>query len=380
MDALKKVLFVVGTRPEAIKLAPIIKEFQKDKNNTTIQVRICSTGQHKEMLHQVFEFFSLALDYDLEVMKPNQNLFSLTSDILLGLQNIFEHHYRPDLVFVHGDTTTTLAASLAAFYSGIQIGHIEAGLRTYDKKSPFPEEINRQLVSRIADLNFAPTEAARDALLSEGVAPSSIYVTGNSVIDALLEAVELVKYSKSSSLQMIKKMVASIEPPIILVTGHRRENHGQGFLNICKALKTIAEDEDCHIVYPVHLNPNVKDPVHKLLSGIDNIHLIDPQPYEAFVYLMSASKLILTDSGGIQEEAPSLGKPVLVMRNTTERPEAVEQGTVILVGTDVNKITGAVSRLLRDEEQYKAMSRLHNPYGDGHTAKAIFSIVTKWKK
>ena len=367
-----KNLIIFGTRPEAIKMAPLVRAFQKNKDQ--FDTRVCVTAQHREMLDQVLDFFEIIPDYDLDLMKPNQNLYSLTSDIILGLKPILEE-FQPDFVYVHGDTTTTMASSIAAFYSGAKICHVEAGLRTHNKLWPFPEEINRQVTGRIADYHFAPTEQAKHNLLKENVPESSILVTGNTVIDALLESASRVVSLDNPE---IEKLKAIIDPTkkIILVTGHRRENHGQGFINICQALKEIATtNKDVQIIYPVHLNPNVKEPVYNILGDTHSINLIDPLAYPAFVWLMNQSYLIITDSGGVQEEAPSLGKPVLVMRDTTERPEAVEAGTVILVGNDKEKIISECTILLTNKEKYLKMSALHNPYGDGNAVEKILNFL-----
>lgn len=371
---MKKALIVFGTRPEAIKMAPLVKEFQA--NAQDFQTKVCVTAQHREMLDQVLSFFDIVPDYDLDLMKPNQNLYSLTADIVTGLKSVLED-FSPDFVFVHGDTSTTMAASIAAFYSGAKVCHVEAGLRTYDLRSPFPEEMNRQVTGRISDYHFAPTETSRQNLLKENVSDASILVTGNTVIDALLESSERVKHIQNAEIESLKQITGDTER-IILVTGHRRENHGDGFINICAALKRIAEaNPDVQIIYPVHLNPNVKGPVYELLGSVKNIQLIDPLSYPAFVWLMNKSYLIITDSGGVQEEAPSLGKPVLVMRDTTERPEAVDAGTVILVGTDQDKIYKECSELLNNPEKYEKMSSLHNPYGDGKACQKIVTFIHK---
>ncbi len=367
----KKNLIIFGTRPEAIKMAPLVKEFLKSDE---FETKVCVTAQHREMLDQVLDFFEIKPDYDLNLMKPNQNLYSLTTDIITGLKTVLED-LQPDYVYVHGDTTTTLAASIAGFYSGAKICHVEAGLRTYNKRSPFPEEINRQVTGRIADYHFAPTLQSKENLLKENILNNNILITGNTVIDALLESSERVKNIYNIEIDQLKQIVDSSKK-LILVTGHRRENHGQGFINICEALKEIAiNNPNAQIIYPVHLNPNVQKPVHEILSGIDNIKLIDPLAYPAFVWLMSQSYLIITDSGGVQEEAPSLGKPVLVMRETTERPEAVEAGTVILVGVNKEKIVLEVNSLLNDNKRYKLMSELHNPYGDGKASERIVEFI-----
>lgn len=369
---MKRVLIVFGTRPEAIKMAPVVKAF---KESNDFETKVCVTAQHREMLDQVLAFFDISPDFDLDLMKPNQNLYNLTGEIINGLKPVLEE-FNPDFVFVHGDTTTTMAGSIAGFYSGAKVCHVEAGLRTFNKYAPFPEEINRQITGRIADFHFAPTKQSKQNLLDENVPEDGILITGNTVIDALLDGVEKVKTINNEQINMLKKIVDA-DKELILVTGHRRENHGEGFLNICKALKEIATANDVQIIYPVHLNPNVQKPVNEILSNVENIDLIAPLPYEAFLWLMEQSKLIITDSGGVQEEAPSLGKPVLVMRETTERPEAVEAGTVILVGTDVAKIVGEANALLQDAEKYESMSKLHNPYGDGKASKRIEEFLSK---
>lgn len=369
-----KNLIIFGTRPEAIKMAPLVHEFQKFPN--IFETKICLTAQHREMLDQVMDFFELQADYDLNLMKPNQTLNGLTSDILLELKPILDE-FQPDYVYVHGDTTTTMASALASFYSGAKICHIEAGLRTYNLQSPFPEEMNRQVTGIISNFNFAPTDASRDNLIQEGKTKKNICVTGNTVIDALLYGIDRVNSSEFEDKE-IEQLKSIIDPTkkIILVTGHRRENHGEGFVRICEALKQIAlEHPETQIIYPVHLNPKVKEPVYRILSGMDNILLIDPLAYPAFIWLMEKSYLLITDSGGVQEEAPSLGKPVLVMRDTTERPEAVTAGTVILVGTDKNKIISEASRLLNDEKAYQAMTKVHNPYGDGKASERIVQFI-----
>ncbi|SHM19445.1 non-hydrolyzing UDP-N-acetylglucosamine 2-epimerase [Flavobacterium chilense] len=374
---MKKNLIIFGTRPEAIKMAPLVKEFKK--HELVFETRLCVTAQHREMLDQVLDFFELKPDYDLNLMKPNQNLYKLTSDILLGLKPILED-FKPDFVYVHGDTTTTLAASIAAFYYGARICHIEAGLRTHNLKSPFPEEMNRQLTGRIADIHFAPTITSKENLLKENVALESILVTGNTVIDALVDSSQRVVNINNNEIELLKEII-DVDKKIILVTGHRRENHGDGFENICAALKYIAlNNDDVQIVYPVHLNPNVKGPVYEILSGISNIKLIEPLAYPAFVWLMNQSYLIITDSGGVQEEAPSLGKPVLVMRDTTERPEAVSAGTVILVGTNKELIIETCNDLLANERMYLEMAELHNPYGDGKACERIVNHIKNLSK
>lgn len=368
----KKNLIVFGTRPEAIKMAPLVNAFNSSEE---FETKVCVTAQHRQMLDQVLEFFSITPDYDLDLMKPNQNLYSLTADIIVGLKDVLED-FRPDYVYVHGDTTTTMAASIASFYSGAQVCHVEAGLRTHNKRAPFPEEINRQITGRVSDFHFAPTEKSKSNLLAENVNEESILVTGNTVIDALMQSSERLKEYSNSEIEILENLIIP-NSKIILVTGHRRENHGEGFINICKALKAIAlSNPSVQIIYPVHLNPNVQKPVFEYLSGVSNISLIEPLAYPAFVWLMNRSYLIITDSGGVQEEAPSLGKPVLVMRETTERPEAVDAGTVILVGTDSEKIISECTTLLNSSEAYQAMSRLHNPYGDGHACKRIVDFIS----
>ncbi|TXD54238.1 MULTISPECIES: non-hydrolyzing UDP-N-acetylglucosamine 2-epimerase [unclassified Polaribacter] len=369
----KKVLIVFGTRPEAIKMALVIKEFQK--NPDKFNVRVCITAQHREMLDQVLNFFDIIPFYDLDLMKPNQNLYSLTAQVITNLKPILED-FKPDFVFVHGDTTTAMAGSIAGFYSEAKVCHVEAGLRTFNLKSPFPEEMNRTVIGAVSNIHFAPTVNSRQNLIKENKNEGSIIVTGNTVIDALLYSVSKVNSNfKDSEIEFLKNIIKP-NRKLILVTGHRRENHGQGFLNICEALKQIAnKNKDCDVFYPVHLNPNVQEPVYKLLNDVVNIKLLKPLSYPAFVWLMAKSFLIITDSGGVQEEAPSLGKPVLLMRDTTERPEAVEAGTVILVGTDTNRIVAAADRLLNNSEAYLAMSKLHNPYGDGNASKKIINYI-----
>lgn len=349
-------------------MAPVVKALQSDARYET---RLCVTAQHRDMLDQVLGLFGLKPDHDLNLMKPGQDLTDITTNVLLGLRPVLQQ-WRPDVVVVHGDTTTTLAASLAAYYERIDVAHVEAGLRTHDRYAPWPEEINRRLTGSLAAIHFAPTERARAHLLDEGVSAESIHVTGNTVIDALLEVVARIDHDPLLMEQLDGKVPLMDEGRrIILVTGHRRENFGQGFENICLALRDIALSQDVEVVYPVHLNPQVQEPVRRILGQCDRVHLIPPLEYLPFVRLMSRSHLVITDSGGIQEEAPSLGKPVLVMRNTTERPEAVEAGTVRLVGTDRHKIVAQASELLTNPDQYLAMSRAHNPYGDGQAARRI---------
>ena len=369
-----KILAVFGTRPEAIKMAPVIRAL-----GNNFDVKICVTAQHRQMLDQVLELFEITPDYDLDIMQPGQDLFDITSNVLLGVKKVLQIE-EPNVVLVHGDTTTSMATAMAAFYLKIPVGHVEAGLRTYDINSPFPEEFNRQITSRIATLHFAPTKIARQNLLDEKVPDSQIYVTGNTVIDALLSMVEkarIVDFSDTllKSMPFLKQEKSDI-PRIILVTGHRRENFGLGFEEICYALSVVAnENPDIQIIYPVHLNPNVREPVNRILSNLNNVHLIEPMEYLTFIKLMDLSYLILTDSGGIQEEAPSLGKPVLVMRDTTERPEAVESGTVKLVGTNKNEIVKTANRLLTDSNFYMQVSKAHNPYGDGKASGIICDIL-----
>jgi len=368
-----KVLTIFGTRPEAIKMAPLVHALAQDD---AFESKVCVTAQHREMLDQVLHLFGIQPDYDLNIMQPGQDLTEITSRILKGLKPVLQE-FQPDVVLVHGDTTTTLSASLAAFYQRIPVGHVEAGLRTGDLSSPWPEEANRRLTTHLAKWHFAPTETSRDNLLREGISTDDIFITGNTVIDALLWVRDRVKTDAGLLEQQASRYpLIDANKKMILVTGHRRESFGGGFDRICSALAEIAL---CHpevqIVYPVHLNPNVSEPVNRILRGIDNIILIDPQDYLPFVYLMDKAYLILTDSGGIQEEAPSLGKPVLVMRESTERPEAISAGTVRLVGTDTAKIVKEVSRLLSDENEYHSMSRAHNPYGDGQACRRILDAL-----
>jgi UDP-N-acetylglucosamine 2-epimerase (non-hydrolysing) len=368
----KKVLVVFGTRPEAIKMAPLVHHLKQRPSD--FDLRVCITAQHREMLDQVVRFFDVKVDYDLDSMKPNQGLFQLTATMLGKLEPVFTD-FQPDYTFVHGDTTTTLVTGLAAFYAGSKVCHVEAGLRTHNKHSPFPEEMNRQLTSRLTDLHFAPTIEAKQNLLLENIPESHIFVTGNTVIDALFQSLEKVKSNPSAFIESFSKKLEDRE--VVLITGHRRENHGAGFLQICEALREIAvRNPAVQLVYPVHLNPNVQKPVFELLQGIANVFLIEPLDYPDFIWMMDRSKLIITDSGGVQEEAPSLGKPVLVMRDTTERPEAVEAGTVKLVGTDTAKIIEETERLLSDTEYYEKMSLAHNPYGDGKACERIIQVIS----
>tara|TARA_B100001059_G_scaffold50714_1_gene44057 strand:+ start:196 stop:1359 length:1164 start_codon:yes stop_codon:yes gene_type:complete len=374
-DIKVKVLTVFGTRPEAIKMAPLVHALAADER---FESRCCVTAQHREMLDQVLELFKIKPDYDLNLMKAGQTLPEITSRILLELTPVLKE-FKPDVVLVHGDTATTFAASLAAYYEQIAVGHVEAGLRTGNIYSPWPEEGNRKLTGSLTKYHLAPTENSKTNLLKENYAAESISVTGNTVIDALL----LVKQQIENDTDLSNTLAAQFpmldeSKKLILVTGHRRESFGGGFERICEALaQTAKAHPDCQILYPVHLNPNVQEPVKRILKDVNNVHLIEPQQYLPFVYLMNRSHIILTDSGGIQEEAPSLGKPVLVMRDTTERPEAVDAGTVKLVGTDVAKITSALNELLTNNESYKAMSRAHNPYGDGKACQRICDILAK---
>jgi len=391
---MKTVLSIFGTRPEAIKMAPVVKMLE----NRPEQFRslVCVTAQHRQMLDQVLKLFAIRPDHDLDIMKPGQDLFDVTCNVLQGLRPVLEKE-KPDIVLVHGDTTTTMAAALAAYYCRVPVGHVEAGLRTHNKFAPFPEEINRTVTGDLADLHFAPTEAARQNLLAEGVPATAVAVTGNTVIDALFMVREMMKrdgldheiegdiLSRYPTLAPVfaKPAAGKTGRRLILVTGHRRENFGDGFENICHALSDIAARySDVDILYPVHLNPNVQEPVKRILGqgDIKNIHLIEPVDYLPFVHLMNLSYLIITDSGGVQEEAPSLGKPVLVMRETTERPEAVTAGTVKLVGTDRNAIVTEASRLLDDREAYHAVTMAHNPYGDGLAAGRIADVMAEIKK
>ena len=371
----RKILIVFGTRPEAIKMALLIKEFQK---HAEFEVKVCVTAQHRQMLDQVLEFFEIEPDFDLNLMKRAQDLYDVTSGVLLGMRGIFER-YKPDVVFVHGDTTTTSAVSLAAFYQKIDVAHVEAGLRTHDIYSPFPEEINRQITGLIAKYHFAPTAGAKENLLKEGKSAENIVVSGNTVIDALFWTID--KIERDAILR--DKILSSInfkfhlgDRKFILVTGHRRENFGEGFINICEALREIAANNaDVDIVYPVHLNPNVQKPVKEILSGLPNIFLMDPLEYDAFVYLMSKAYMIITDSGGIQEEAPSLCKPVLVTRNRTERPEGIEAGCVRLVGTKRENIVKEAQKLLNSKDEYDKMSQSISPYGDGKACERILDFL-----
>lgn len=369
---MKKILMVIGTRPEAIKMAPLVHAF---RNHSEINLKLCLTAQHREMLDQVLKLFHIKTDVDLDLMEPGQSLSRLSSKILSSLEKVLKKESF-DWVFVHGDTSTTLMSSLCSFYHHVPVAHVEAGLRTHDLSAPFPEEANRLLCSHLSRLHFAPTEQAKENLLKEGIDAKKIHVTGNTVIDALFLALKMIDEDEALKLSMERQFsFLKGGKPLLLVTGHRRENFGQGFLNICEAIKEITLKNDIEIIYPVHLNPQVQDPVKSILSGLGNVHLVEPLDYFPFVYLMSKSDIILTDSGGIQEEAPSLGKPVLVMREVTERPEAVDLGTVLLVGTDKEKIIQETERLLNDKSHYARMSQAKNPYGDGKAVMRIMEVL-----
>lgn len=374
----KKIMLVFGTRPEAIKMAPVYHALKRSP--VEFDTHVCVTAQHRQMLDQVLQVFGIVPEMDLDLMTQGQDLFDVTSAVLSGMRDVFRDH-TPDAVLVHGDTTTSFATALACFYAGVPVGHVEAGLRTHDVRAPFPEEFNRQVVSKVARWHFAPTESSRRNLLAERVAPDSIAVTGNTVVDALFWVLDRID-SDPGRRRQIEAVVAPQFPfdlasrRYVLITGHRRENFGDRFMQICSALRDLAERFDqVHFIYPVHLNPNVQTPVKNVLSGLRNVHLVEPLGYEAFVYLLKNCHLVLTDSGGIQEEAPSLGKPVLVMRDATERPEAVEAGTVRLVGADRAKIVASVTELLTVEASYESMARAHNPYGDGHACERIVSVL-----
>lgn len=380
---MKTILLIFGTRPEAIKMAPLVKEFQRYSDD--YKTVVCVTGQHREMLDQVLQIFEIKPDYDLNIMKQGQDLYDVTARVLVGLRDVLKA-VSPDVVLVHGDTTTSMAAALAAFYQQIPVGHVEAGLRTHNIYSPWPEEINRQLTGRIATYHFAPTPLSRQNLLNEGVEPAHIHVTGNTVIDALYWVVDRIKSDGALSQTLSEELLhsgydvnrLSQGKKLVLITGHRRENFGDGFMRICKAIKTLVEQyPEVDFVYPMHLNPNVRKPIHEAFDGrsYDNMYFIEPLEYLSFVYLMEKSTIVLTDSGGIQEEAPGLGKPVLVMRDTTERPEALEAGTVKLVGTNYDKIVQEVSLLLEDDAYYKKMSEAVNPYGDGKACERIVELL-----
>lgn len=374
----KKIMMVFGTRPEAIKMAPVYNALIKGKRDVT--VKLCVTGQHRQMLDQVLKIFNISPDYDLDIMQSKQDLYDITSKVLLGLRPILKQEC-PDILLVHGDTTTAMASAMAAFYCGIPVGHVEAGLRTHDIHSPFPEELNRQLISKIASVHFSPTKNAFDNLILEGVNQSKVYITGNTVIDALHLTLDNIKRNIPLEKEIINKFEILLgenwlNKRMVLITGHRRENFGMGFIGICDAIKKLANFfPDVNFVYPVHMNPNVQGPVEEYLDNLHNVKLISPLSYQEFAYLMEKSYLIMTDSGGIQEEAPSLGKPVVVLRATTERPEAIIAGTVILVGTDAKKIIDTVSELLNSRELYERMAKSHNPYGDGFACQKISEIL-----
>lgn len=372
--SINKVLLVFGTRPEAIKMAPLVLELKSRKG---LNVEVCVTAQHREMLDQVLDLFELKPDYDLNLMQPGQDLYDITTKALIGLKGVLETS-KPDLVLVHGDTTTTFASSLAAFYQRIPVGHVEAGLRTGNIYSPWPEEMNRKLTGSLTKFHFAPTTKAQNNLFLENVDAADVYVTGNTVIDALVQVEKRIGTDKALN-SKLSAQFDFLDPSkkLILVTGHRRESFGDGFENICQALRTLAHQADVQVLYPMHLNPNVREPVNRILHNVENVFLIEPQEYLPFVYLMSRAYIILTDSGGVQEEAPSLGKPVLVMRDTTERPEAVDAGTVKLVGTDYDCIVNESMALLTDKQAYEKMSFAHNPYGDGKACQRIADIILK---
>lgn len=382
-----KIMLVFGTRPEAIKMAPLVKEFQKYPEK--FETIVCVTGQHREMLDQVLEIFSIKPDYDLDIMKQGQDLYDVTSRVLIGMRSVLDE-VNPDIVFVHGDTTTSTAAAIAAFYRQIPVGHVEAGLRTHNIYSPWPEELNRQITSRIAIFNFTPTPMSCSNLLSEGISEDKNIITGNTVIDALYWVVDKIKGDRDlsdrlgCSLKEAGYDVGRLSDgrKLVLITGHRRENFGDGFISMCTAIKTLSERfPEVDFVYPMHLNPNVRKPIHEVfgenLAGLTNLFFIEPLEYLSFVYLMEKSSIVLTDSGGIQEEAPGLGKPVLVMRDTTERPEAVDAGTVKLVGTDYDRIVDEVSTLIENPLAYKSMSQAVNPYGDGKACKRIVEFMSR---
>ncbi|MGN0048631.1 MAG: non-hydrolyzing UDP-N-acetylglucosamine 2-epimerase [Bacteroides sp.] len=384
---MKKIMLVFGTRPEAIKMAPLVKEFQK--RSSEFETIVCVTGQHREMLDQVLRIFEITPDYDLNIMKQGQDLYDVTSRVLLGMRDVLREA-QPDVVLVHGDTTTSTAAALAAFYQQIPVGHVEAGLRTHNIYSPWPEEMNRQITGRIATYHFSPTSLSRQNLIDEGVSDTQITVTGNTVIDALYWVVDKIKSSEQLSNNLSALLLdagydthhLSDGRKLVLITGHRRENFGDGFINMCTAIKDLTQKyPQVDFIYPMHLNPNVRKPIHEVfgedLSGLGNMFFIEPLEYLSFVYLMEKSTIVLTDSGGIQEEAPGLGKPVLVMRDTTERPEALSAGTVHLVGTDYDKIVSEVSMLLDDAECYERMSKSVNPYGDGKACQRIIDVLSK---
>lgn len=367
-----KVMIMLGTRPEAIKMAPVISAL---KRRDCFEVKVCFSGQHREMAEQVFAVFGIQPDFSLSVMKKGQTLFDVTTGILHGMEQLFQQ-YLPDMILVQGDTTTVLAASLAAFYYKVQVGHVEAGLRTGNRYSPYPEEMNRLLTTRLSNIHFAPTERSRQNLLKENIADSDIFVTGNTVIDALFQAEKILLGDKKLLDELDNRFAPiSADKKMILITGHRRENHGDGILNICAAIRHLAGRQDVEMVYPVHPNPNIRDVVAKELGGLSNVHLIQPLDYLSFLYMMRRSFLVMSDSGGVQEEAPSLGKPVLVMRESTERPEALEAGTVRLVGTDTHEIITETELLLDDPEEYRRRCAIANPFGDGTAAERIADIL-----
>ena len=369
---MKKVMVVFGTRPEAIKMAPVVKAL---KAEPSLEVKVCVTAQHRQMLDQVMDIFGLTADFDLNVMAPNQTLGDVTCKVLKGIEGVFAQ-WKPDMILVQGDTTTVMAAALAAFYHKIEIGHVEAGLRTGNLYSPWPEEANRLLAGCLATQHYAPTPRSRDNLLKENKDPNSVFVTGNTVIDALHEAVRIMDDDAELKTRLAAQF-SFLDPQkrLVLVTGHRRENFGGGFVNICNAIKRVASRPDVQVVYPMHMNPNVRKPVNDILGGLSNVHLIEPLDYLSFLYMMRQSYIIMTDSGGVQEEAPSLGKPVIVMRDTTERPEAVDAGTVRLAGTETETMASAAERLLDDAVFYDKMAHAINPYGDGLASKRIAEIV-----
>ena len=379
MNAPRKVMLVFGTRPEAIKMAPL---YHALRESSDFQTTVCVTAQHRQMLDQVLKVFEVSPDIDLDLMKPGQDLFDVTASVLLGIRDVFRQH-RPDVVLVHGDTTTTLATAIAAFYAGVPVGHVEAGLRTHDVYAPFPEEFNRQVASKVTRWHFAPTPFSKQNLLAENVPDERITVTGNTVIDALLWVLDRIEENPERRSAVVDFLSDRLpfkwcETRFVLITGHRRENFGNGFLQICEGIKELAKRYPAvHFVYPVHLNPNVQQPVKEILDGLGNVHLVDPLDYEPFVYLLKHSYIVLTDSGGIQEEAPSLGKPVLVMRDVTERPEAIVAGTVRLVGANRQRIVENICELLDNEMSYRLMSRAHNPYGDGKACARIIEVLRK---
>jgi UDP-N-acetylglucosamine 2-epimerase (non-hydrolysing) len=379
MNAPRKVMLVFGTRPEAIKMAPL---YHALRESSDFQTTVCVTAQHRQMLDQVLKVFEVSPDIDLDLMKPGQDLFDVTASVLLGMREVFRQH-RPDVVLVHGDTTTTLATAMAALYAGVPVGHVEAGLRTHDVHAPFPEEFNRQVASKVTRWHFAPTPFSKQNLLAEHVPDENITVTGKTVIDALLWVLDRIEANPERRSAIVDFLSDRLpfnwrETRFVLITGHRRENFGDGFLQNCEGIKELSKCYPAvHFVYPVHLNPNVQQPVKEILGGLDNVHLVEPLDYEPFVFLLKHSHIVLTDSGGIQEEAPSLGKPVLVMRDVTERPEAIDAGTVRLVGANRQRIVEDICELLDNEESYRLMSRAHNPYGDGKACARIIEVLRK---